>query len=253
MSAASAVRPHPPRSSALVLPSAPVLVPGLTATVSPELRAAQDAVAHAVRDAPRHPHVVLLISGEPGVVLSRHASLRAVGRADLARTVTPAPDLAQRVAHPLGARVHRPPELALSAAVLVLLGAFEQPVMTVQVPPTGTTEHLRRIAEALGAALTRTPALIVAAAGDGAAALAPRAPLLERPEAHDWQTRYAAAATSGDAAALAALGPEDAAALRAVGWAPAVVLDCLARAELTSAPRVRYTGAPHGVGYLVAV
>lgn len=238
--------------AALVLPSAPVLVCGLAGVVSPELRAAQDAVHDVVRAAPSGRPVVLVVAGEPGVAVSRHASLRAVGRADLARTVVPAEALAAVLAGPVGWTVRQTPELDLSAAVLTLLGAFAQPVVTLGVPPAATSQRLRTLAGRLAVVLDETDALLVTAAGDGAAALAPRAPLTDRPEAHAWQRRYVAAVARSDGQALAALGPTQAQRLSAWGWAPAVALSCLVETGVCAAPRLRYAGAPHGVGYVVA-
>lgn len=239
------------RATALVLPSAPVLVPGVTDTVSAELAAAQRAVRRAARSAPRRA-AVMIAPGEPGVVLGARASLRAAGRDDLARELRPAQELARRLGARLGCTVRQPSELALGPAVLALLGRFDQPIVTVQVPTTQTSRRLRRTAERIAVALREAEALIVTAAGDGAAALAPSAPLTDRPEAHDWQRRYLTAVQSGDAAALATLGPGAAARVGAQGWAPAVVLICLVEAGLVPALQLRYDGAPHGVGYVVA-
>ncbi|WP_222267953.1 hypothetical protein [Modestobacter marinus] len=104
----------------------------------------------------------------------------------------------------------------------------------------------------LGTALGAVPGPVgVLAMGDGSARRSEKAPGHLDPAAAPFDAAVAQALATGDAAALAALDPDEGARLLAAGvpvWR--AVGAALAGAEVSA--ELRFDGAPFGVGYLVA-
>jgi len=260
-------------AGAAVLPTAPLLVPGVTAARPPGLDRVAAAARAVVAALPAHDVTVLLTAaraGEPpGVHGEGPATLAGIGRPDLTTTAPAAPALAASLARSLGLPLHPAGPLPLPAAVLTHLlqpprppiaagpGPGPRPgreggaaVVAVVVPAAAEGGDLVGLGRALAGALDGVPAVLVAA-GDLAAGLTERAPLALVEGAADWNDRVVDEVAAGRLDLLPRLGPQEAARVGALGWAPLVVLHgATAAARLGMV--VRTAAAPRGVGYLVA-
>ena len=217
-----------------IVPAAPLLVPGVSATlpdgVGP-VRGAVDGVIAGLPDA--DVTVVVAASAPAGAYRADAASLAGFGRPDLARPLPP-----------IGPQGHRGP-LPPALAVLALLARDAVPLLPFAVDPDVTAGQLTAHGAALASDSRR---VVVIAAGDCSAALEERSPRYAIDGAVTWDEEIVAAVAAEDPAALARLGPDEARRVAALGWAPMVV----ARAALGRPFRVRHYSAPCGVGYLVA-
>ncbi len=266
-------------AGAAVLPTGPLLVPGVTAARPPGLDRVTAAARAVVAALPAHDAAVLLTparAGEPpGVHAGGPATLAGIGRPDLTTTAAAAPALAADLARSLRLPLHPPGPLPLPAAVLPHLlqpppasppagggappdAAHPAPpareggaaVVAVVVPAGAEGGDLVGLGRALAGALDGVRAVLVAA-GDLAAGLTERSPLALVEGAADWNDRVVDEVAAGRLDLLPRLGPGEAARVGALGWAPLVVLH-----GATAAARlglvVRTAAAPRGVGYLVA-
>jgi hypothetical protein len=218
-----------------IIPTAPLLVPGISATVPGGLREVCAAVNAVLGDLPEADVVVLLATGHPvGVYARADASLAGFGRPDLAVSLNVA-DAQQGNPGPL------PPGLA----VLALLLGDRAPVMPIALDARLAAAALRE----RGVMLTSDPRrLVVLAAGDLSAGLDERSPRFRIEGAAAWDKALVAAVEQGDGDRLGSLGPAEARRVAALGWASIVV----AHAACGGALHVVCYAAPHGVGYLVA-
>lgn len=240
-------------AAAVVLPSAPLLIPGVSARPPAATDAVRAAIGHALAALPPHDLRILLagagVPGDAGVYTAGRADLGGLSRPELAASLgTPLP-LAAALGAATGLDV-RDGAVPVDLAVLALqaVRAGDCPTVAVAVPWSEGASLV-----ALGARLREAlPAgAVVIAAGDLSAGLGAQSP---RPKAADgaaWNEAALLALGGGDAAAVAALGPVRAAAAAARGWPALAVLLGL----LDSAPaslEVRCAAAPRGVGYVVA-
>jgi aromatic ring-opening dioxygenase LigB subunit len=237
---------------AAVLPTAPLLVPGVSATLPGGVPKVADAIDAAVEALPAADLVVLVAAGEGGLHDTPNASLEGVGRPDIAADVEVDSQAVARLSATTQYPMFRDHGLPLALTVLALHVGDGAPVVPLTVPQTAEFQAL----VGLGASIARTFAdpqvrVVVVVAGDLSAGLAPKSPLHEVNGAIFWDEQAVAAVDSGRLDALAKLGPGKAQRVGALGWAPLVVLHgAVASAKLGMV--VRHYSAPRGVGYLVA-
>lgn len=234
-----------PLVGAAIIPTAPLLVPGVSATLPDGVAEVRTAVDAALRDLPRAETVVLLAAAsEPGVYEKAEASLAGFGRPDLAASV-PVAD-----AEGLSGPHRRDGPLPPGLAVLALLFGERAPVVPIAVDAQASA----RMLAARGAAIaggSNARRIVVLAAGDLSAGLDERSPRYHIEGAVAWDERAVVAISDHDPDALAALGPDEARRVGALGWAPMVVVQA-ACVQAGLSLEVRRYSAPRGVGYLVA-
>ena len=241
---------------AAVLPTAPLLVHGISPTLPAGVEKVRGCVDAAVAALPPSDALVLVAAGPGAVHDSAHVERGGIGRPDLS---TQAPAAGEGVAllraspAPSWAVGHgggRP--LPLDLAVLTLHVAGLAPVVPVTVPGTAAFQDLA----AAGAAIADTFAgpdtrVAVVVAGDLSAGLTEKSPLHLVSGAIFWDEQAVAAVDGGRMESLARLGPQEATRVGARGWAALAVL-----AGVTGRTRfgmvVRHYSAPRGVGYMVA-
>jgi hypothetical protein len=241
--------------AAVVLPSAPLLLPGASARPPAATDAIRAAIDQALAGLPPHDLRVLLAGAaapdEAGVRTAGRADLGGLSRPDLSVTLQTAQGAADDAAAATGL-TPRGGELPVDLAVLALQAARAGVAGTLAVAlPWTDGATLTGIGERLIAALPAAARAVVVAAGDLSAGLGAKSP---RPGAADgaaWNEAAVAALHAGDAHALAALGPGAAGDAVARGWpALTALLGALGSAGLRLT--VRCTDAPRGVGYVVA-
>ncbi len=221
-----------------ILPAAPVLVPGVSATLPDGLRQVRDAAEACVGDLPDAEAVVLLAVGNPAGRYRRvEASLAGFGRPDLAVSLRPA-----------GCAKGHDRALPPALAVLAMMLRRHAPVAPIALDPGATARDLHE----LGTGVARCSRRIVAvAAGDLSAGLDERSPRSCIDGAQAWDEAVLTAVVDGDLQALARLGPVEARRVVAQGWAP-VLATVTAGVEAALDLQLRHYSAPRGVGYLVA-
>lgn len=244
---------------AAIIPSAPLLVPGASATMPKELEKVCDAVDATLEALPYCDTAVLIAgarssaqgSGQ-GLYDAAEATLAGIGRPDIARTAEVHRAAVERITRVTQYPMYRGDVLPLSLSVLALLFGGSQPLVPMAVPPTAGFDALAAIGAGIGETLAG-PDLRVAiiAAGDLSAGLDERSPLHAVEGAREWDARVVDVVDSGRLDGLADLGPAEAQRVGALGWAPMAVLHgAVARAKLGLVRR--HYSAPRGVGYLVA-
>jgi hypothetical protein len=224
-----------------IIPTAPLLVPGMSATlpdgVAEVARAINDALA-SLKDAEA---VVLVAAGEPGTYERAEASLAGFGRPDLMASL--------HTARWRSATPHRPGPLSPSLAALALLVGGHAPVVPISVDARATAHHLAAHGAAIATSLPGCGVLL--AAGDLSAGLGAPSPRYRVEGAMMWDRAVVRAIHAQQPELLAGLGPDEAYRVAALGWAPIIV----AQAACMTAGlrlRMRHYSAPRGVGYLVA-
>lgn len=243
---------------AAILPSAPVLVPGVSATLPDGVGAVCEAIDAVVEGLPSWDTAVLVAAAPH----SRHsaqelhdvtqASLNGVGRPDITHPVRTDHDVTERVARLSQYAVRRAERLPLGLATLALLLGDSRRTVAISVPPSADFEALAAVgtgvAEAVGEGESPARRAVVVAAGDLSVGLSEET---AGPDSREWDDRVVEVVDGGRLGGLAGLGPEEAARAGARGWAPLAVLHgATARAKLGLARR--HHSAPCGVGYLVA-
>ncbi|MGH8904023.1 MAG: hypothetical protein ACRDYA_20680 [Egibacteraceae bacterium] len=230
-----------PLVGAAVIPTAPLLVPGVSATLPDGLAEVHRAMAGALARLEHVQLAVLVAAGEGGIYEGAEASLAGFGRPDLAVSLRAAewPNDAARQAGPL------PPGLA----VLALLLGGRAPVVPISVDADATADRLTGHGASIATSLPGRGVLV--AAGDLSAGLDERSPRHRVEGAVAWDDAVVGAVDAQLPEQLAALGPAEARRAAALGWAPIVV----AQAACITAGlrlRARHYSAPRGVGYLIA-
>lgn len=239
---------------ACVLPSAPLLVPGVSPDLPPGVAPIADAIDAAV-DPLRHSDATVLLA--PGrttaVYADAYADLVGIARPDIAEHRAVHPGVITAVADTLGVEPVRAASLPLGLTVLALLLGAREPL----VPVTVADDADFTTASAVGAAVAAAargdgaPDTVVVATGDLAAGHGPASPRPDVVGSPDYDARVVDAIDSGRLDRLAELGPAEAHRVHAVGWpALAALHGALASAKIGLVRR-RYA-APCGVGYLVA-
>lgn len=244
---------------AAVIPTAPVLVPGVSASLPEPLAAVRAAVDVVLRRLRPHDVTVLVASARPGgphgCYDASTADLAGIGRPDLATGAAVHRQALEAVTRLTQTPLFRSDPLPLAAAVLVhhlRSVGDDSPVVPVTVPPAASADVLVGLGAGIASALDGPDVrVVVIAAGDLSAGLTPRAPLAAVPGARDFDARVVDVVAGGRLDALARLGPDEARRVGSSGWAPLVVLHG-ACARSGTGMVVRTYAAPRGVGYLVA-
>jgi hypothetical protein len=238
---------------AAVLPTAPLLVPGVSASLTADVAAVCDAIDAALDCLPDHDVVVLVAAGDQGTLYDEAtANLACIGRPDVTRSVPVDAAVLERLSGLVQYPVHRGEPLSPGLAVLSLLVGGGEAVVPLAVPRSASFESLAAIGVGVAAAVD-VPELraVVVAAGDLAAGLTERSPLHRIDGAKDFDAQLVDAVDSGRLDGLSRIGPAEAKRVGASGWAALAVLHgALARAKIGLVRR--HYSAPRGVGYLVA-
>ena len=230
-----------PIVAAVVCPSAPVLVPEISAGAAGELDELRAACGRAVDE---------LVEAEPDVIRivgGAEADARFGADATGSFAAYGIPQVTVRLGSP-GAGRELPLPVLMGGWMLEYAGAptRRDALLVDQSSAPGRCLEL-------GAELARDPrriALLVI--GDGSARRGDDKPLPSHPAAHDFDDRVASALRSADREVLAGLDPVLAEELAAAGRAAWQVLAGATAGRLWSA-RLLYSAAPYGVGYFVAV
>lgn len=239
---------------ACVLPSAPLLVPGISPDPPDAVRPIADAVDATVEQLRDSDATVLLA---PGRTTQVHADARidlaGIGRGDVVERRATLESGVAAIARELGLDpVHGKP-LPLGLAVLALLLGRREPLVAVTVADDADFAAASKVGAAVAASVNgaASPGLLVVATGDLSAGHGPSSPRPDVEGAAEYDGAVVEIVDSGRLDRLARVGPEEARRVHAVGWpALAALHGALATAKVGLVRR-RYA-APCGVGYLVA-
>lgn len=256
---------------AAIIPSAPLLVPGVSATLPSGVGKVCDAIDAALESLPPCDTVVLVAAARPGEGGSGQglydvtdATLAGVSRPDVARRCPIDRGAVERISRVSQYPLYRGHSLPLELAVLALLTGGKGPFVPMAVPRHASFDALSATGVAIAEAFAGRcegsgqppggqdePRAIVIAAGDLSAGLDERSPLHVVEGARDWDARVVDVVDSGRLGGLGGLGPDEAARVGALAWAPMAVLHGAAARAKIGLVRRHYS-APRGVGYLVA-
>jgi hypothetical protein len=244
---------------AAVLPTAPLLVSGVSPTPPDGVAAVADAVDAALDSLPPYDTAVLVAVASPGaqgtgqgLYDAAEATLAGVGRPNVSRSAMVDRGAIERISRITQYPMYRGDALPLSLAVLALLIGEGGLLVPVAVPQTASFEALVSVGAGIAEGVAgEDQRAVIIAAGDLSAGLTAAAPLHEVDGARGWNDQLVDVVDSGRLDGLARLGPADAKRVGALGWAPMAVLHgACARAKVGLV--VRHYSAPRGVGYLVA-
>lgn len=241
---------------AAIVPTAPLLVPGVSATMPEGVGKVCDAVDVALECLPAYDTAVLLSAAEvgsqgQGLYDAAEATLTGVGRPDITRTAPIDREAVERITRVNQYPMYRGDSLPLGLSVLALLMGGNGPLVPIAVPQNAGFEALAAIGAGIAEALVSNDVrAVVVAAGDLSAGLDERSPLHEIEGAREWDAQVVAVADTGRLEGLSRLGPGEARRVGALGWAPMVVLHGVAARAKIGLVRRHYS-APRGVGYLV--
>lgn len=243
--------------AAAIIPTAPLLVPGVTLRLPDGFAAIAAAAIATLRALPPHDLAILVTAADDvgGVHIGARASLAGIGRPDLRVIATVDRDAAAALAVASAQPLVGEKQLPLGAAVLVHLYAAARdgdgtPVVPVAVSPTARADALQSIGAGIAATMPGRRAVAIVA-GDLSAGLTQRAPLALVEGARAWDEGVVDVVASGRIGRVTRFGPEEACRVGAVGWAPLVVLHGVCEQARLGTVLRRYA-APRGVGYLVA-
>lgn len=234
---------HVPLIGAAIIPTAPLLVPGVSATLPPGVAEVRRAMDDALAGLGHAGMAILVAAGEPGVYERAEASLAGFGRPDLAASLR-TPEWRSETPRRQGPL---PPGLA----VLALLFGDRAPILPMTVDAGATAGRLAADGATAATAASLHERTILVAAGDLSASLDERSPRYRVVGAVAWDQAMAAAVDGQQPERLAALGPAEARRVAALGWAPIVVAQA-ACATAGLRLRTRHYSAARGVGYLIA-
>ena len=237
---------------AAVLPTAPLLVPGVSVTLPEGVPRVYDAVEAVVDGMPKTDLIVLVAEGDGGLHDTGLATLQGIGRDDICCEAEVAGEAVSRLSASTQYPMYRGAALPLNLAVLALHVGSLAPIVPISVPASAAFDVL----VGLGASTARTfsdPDLrvTVVVAGDLSAGLTEKSPLHRVEGAIFWDEQAVAAVDSSRLDGLRRLGPEEAQRVGAQAWAPLSVLHGAA-ASAKIGMVVRHYSAPRGVGYLIA-
>jgi hypothetical protein len=235
---------------AAVLPTAPLLVPGMTTGLPDGFPPLREAMDRTLLGLPPHELAVVVAASrddaEVGVWDDAVASLGGIGRPDL-RIEFPATGGAA-LAGELGLPV-RAGNLPLDLSVLTHLVGRQRRLLPICVSAGASAADLAKLGAGIAAGIQELA--VVVCAGDLSAGLNARAPLSLVSEARAWDDQVVDAVASGRLDGLARLGPDESLRVGARGWAALAVLHGICRTAKLGTMVRRYA-APRGVGYLVA-
>jgi hypothetical protein len=236
-----------------VLPAAPVLVPGVSATLPDALATVARHVRAVLAALPAADAAILLAAAPaPAVHDVVEVSLAGIGRPDVVRPVEAGGALLAPVTASAQYPLVQHAPLPVDLTVLALHAPPGTPLVPVAVPATAAFEALVGVGAGVARAVLDTDRrTVVLVAGDLSAGLSERAPLYRVDGAQGWDERAVAVVDSGRLDGLARLGPDEARRVGARGWAPLAALHGLAARAKTGIV-LRHYSAPRGVGYLVA-
>ena len=237
---------------AAVLPTAPLLGPGVSPALPDGIPRVCDAMDAVVDGLPDSDLLVLVAEGEGGLHDTGFATLEGIGRADIAVEAEVDGDAVSRLSASTQYPMYRGAALPLNLAVLTLHVGEVAPIVPLAVPASAAFDVL----VGLGASIARTFAdpdlrVTVVVAGDLSTGLTEKSPLHLVDGAIFFDEQAVAAVDSSRLDALRRLGPGEARRVGAPGWAPLAVLHGAA-ASAKIGMVVRHYSAPRGVGYLVA-
>lgn len=235
-----------------VLPSAPLLVPGVAADLPPGVGRVCDAVDAVVERLPDPTVAVLVAAGETWTLHgTADADLAGIGRPDIRREGKLAAELLGDLAAALGQPVADGP-LPLDLAVLVLLLGEPPPLVALSVPGSAAFDDLQAAGDAVAATLAGIDErAVLVVTGDLSAGLTEASPMHVVEGAEAFDARVVEAVDAGRLDTLAALGPGEARRVGARAWAPLGLAHGACRRCKVGLVRRLYA-APRGVGYLVA-
>jgi hypothetical protein len=228
---------------AAIIPTAPLLVPGVSTALPNGIAEVRRAMNDALMRLDHAELALLVAAGEPGTYRNAEASLAGFGRPDLAISLRAAEWWAEPPPLQQGPL---PPGLA----VLALLFGNRTPVIPISVDACSPTHRLASSGAATATKCQERAVLL--AAGDLSAGLDERSPRHRVEGAVAWDKAVVAAVDTQQPERLAALGPAEARRVAALGWAPIVVAQAACMAAGLRL-RVRHYSAPRGVGYLIAM
>lgn len=239
-------------AAAAVLPSAPLFVPGLAATLPDGVTTVCDAIDVVVERLPDYHSTVAVAAGEDWCLHgSAEVDLAGIGRPDITRESRLDEALLAQLTGELDWSVVGGP-LPLDLAVLTLLLGKPPPLVGLTVPTTASFAELaaagRKVAEILTDGDTER---LIVVSGDLSGGLDERAPLHAVEGAVEFDARVVDAVDASRLDALERLGPELALKVGARGWAPLALLHGILQHSKLGLVR-RIYAAPRGVGYLVA-
>lgn len=242
---------------AAILPTAPLLIPGVSATMPDGVGRVCDAVDAALECLPAYDTAVLLAAAEEGsqgqgLYDAAEATLAGIGRPDITRSAPTDRQAVERITRVNQYPMYRGDSLPLGLSVLALLVGGTGPLVPIAVPQNAGFDALAAIGAGIAEALAGSDVrAVVVAAGDLSAGLGERSPLYAIDGAREWDARVVDVVGTGRLDGLSRLGPAEARRVGALGWAPMVVLHGVAARAKIGLVRRHYS-APRGVGYLVA-
>lgn len=238
---------------AAVLPTAPLLVPGASASLPPGADAVCDAIDVALDRLPDHDLAVLVAGGAQGALYdAAEASLEGVGLPGVRLSARIDGPAVERLSGLIQYPVLRGERLPLDLAVLTMLVGSATSLVPLDVPVGAGFDALAAVGVGVASSLDeRDLRAVVVSAGDLSAGLDERSPLHRIDGAADFDAQVLDVVDSGRLDGLARLGPAEARRVGARSWAALAVLHgALARAKIGLVRR--HYSAPRGVGYLVA-
>lgn len=238
---------------AAILPTAPLLVPGASASLPEGIGAVCDAVDATVERLPEHDVAVLIAGGAQGTLFdAAKGTLAGIGLPEVRCTGEIHGPTVERLSGLVQYPVHRGEPLPLDLAVLLLLVGTAAPLVPIEVPVSAAFDALAGVGLGIATALEGPDIrAVVVSAGDLSAGLTPRSPLHEVDGARAFDEQVLDAVDSGRLDGLGRITPAEARRVGARAWAPMAVLHgALARAKIGLVRR--HYSAPRGVGYLVA-
>ena len=237
---------------AAVLPTAPLLVPGLSATLPAGVEKVSDCIDAAVEALPSCDVVIAIAAGQAAVYRTGAVDFAGVGRPDITAQYEVATGAAEHLADTAGYPLVENGHLPLDLAVLAVHLGDVAPLVPIAVPPDASAEELTAIGEGFAEDSSGEDVRVaVVAAGDLSAGLTEKSPMHLVSGAIFFDEQAVAALDGGRLRGLVRLGPGEAQRVGSRGWAPLMVLGAiLERARMGMV--VRHYSAPRGVGYVVA-
>ncbi len=236
-----------------ILPTAPVLVPGVSPTLPRGAARVCDAVDATVELLVPHDVSVVLAGAMTGRVFRRaEASLAGEGRPDICARPRVDLEVARRIAVATRLPMATEAPLPLDLTVLTLLLGKKRAVVALTVPATASFDTLAATGAAIAHGLADPDRrCVLVAAGDLSAGLGPASPLHVVDGAEDFDARIVEAVDAGRLDQLKCFAPDEAQRVGARGWPALAALHGALAATKLGLVRRHYS-APQGVGYLVA-
>lgn len=238
---------------AAIVPTTPLLVPGVSASLPDGVGEVCEAVDAALDRLPDHDVAVLIAGGPQGALYdAATATLAGIGLPQVRCTGRIHGPTVERLSGLVQYPVQRGELLPLDLAVLTLLVGDAAALVPLEVPGGAAFDALAAVGLGVATAL-EDPELraVLVSAGDLSAGLSERSPLHLIEGARAFDEQVVDVVDSGRLDGLERIPPAEAKRVGARAWAPMAVLHgALARAKIGIVRR--HYSAPRGVGYLVA-